>query len=108
MTSHPVPSYRQLLRTLGFSPRYTGYRLLTDAIEQYRLNPRQCITKELYPYLARTYRYQSPSGVERAIRYTIQQTWARRRGPEWEALFPYAQKAPTNLDFIAVLAEELE
>ena len=101
-------TYRQLLRNLGFSPRYAGYRLLESAIHLYNQDPRQGITKELYPALARKHGYSSISAVERAIRYSIRETWAHRTAPEWELLFPHAAKAPTNLAFIAVLAEELE
>lgn len=99
---------RQMLRTLGFSPRHAGYRLLNSAIDLYSQNPRQCITKELYPTLARRHNYRSISSVERAIRYTITDAWNRREGPEWEYMFPHSRKPPSNLAFIAVLAEELE
>lgn len=99
---------RHLLRSLGFSPRQSGYYLLTSAIDLYIRNPRQCITKELYPALARRHGYHSIYAVERAIRYSIAEAWTHRTSPEWEHLFPNAVKAPTNLTFIATLAEELE
>lgn len=101
-------NHRQLLRQLGFSPRQAGYRLLNTAIDLYLQNPRQGITKELYPALAQKHGYHTISAVERAIRYSIAEAWAHRSAPEWEELFPHAAKAPTNLSFLVVLAEELE
>ena len=101
-------THRQLLRSLGISPRQAGYRLLASAIALYIKNPRQCITKELYPALARKHGYHSIYAVERAIRYSITDAWTHRTAPEWDYLFPNAAKAPSNLAFIAVLAEELE
>lgn len=108
MYTIPAKTSSRLLRTLGFSPRRAGYRLLTTAIDLYARNPRQCITKELYPALARRHGYPSYCAVECAIRYSITEAWNHRAAPEWEVLFPHAAKAPSNLTFIAVLAEELE
>ena len=99
---------RRMLLELGFSPRHTGYRALCLAIPSYARNSSQSITKELYPSIKRQYGYDQTSAVERHIRYTISDAWEHGNPEEWKRYFPRNRKAPSNLVFIATMAEYLK
>ena len=97
-----------LLLELGFSPWHLGYRMLCQAIPRYREDRGQSITKELYPELGQRFGGCGGAGAERAIRYAVAQAWSRGRREVWEGYFPPGGKRPSNLHFIATVAEYLE
>ncbi len=99
---------RHMLRELGFSTRHTGYKALCVAIPKYAQNNTLSMTKELYPSLRKQFGYESPSAIERPIRYAISEAWEHGRANVWEQYFPGAEKAPSNSIFIATLAEYLQ
>ena len=96
---------RCTLRTLGFAPHHAGYRLLADAILLYIENRDLSVTKELYPALAKQSGLYSAASIERSIRYAISEAWNHGPHEHWYMLFPNQLKAPSNMVFIAVLAE---
>lgn len=95
------------LRQLGFGAHRLGYKCLTLAVPRYAGDDTQSLSKEVYPYVAEQLGYPDWHGVERAIRTVVQDGWNRRDPEVWEAYFPNQRKAPTNKQFIAVLAERL-
>lgn len=99
---------RQMLHELGFPVHLIGYKQLCIAIPQYSMNDNQSLTKDLYPYMAKCFRYYSWRAVERAIRNVIQVAWENRNPAVWEDYFPGLRKAPSNKQFIATIAERLK
>lgn len=96
-----------VLRALGFSPWHVGYRMLCEAIPRYRENRDQSITKELYPVVARHFGNRSGCTAERAIRYAVAEAWNHGNRAAWEGYFPGGTKPPSNLRFIATVADTL-
>ena len=96
-----------LLLMLGFRMSLTGYRCLYEAIRLMQENPRQSITKELYPAIARKCG-GTPQRVERAIRNVIRDAWQRRDEHLWCAYLPRNREGkitlPSNGEWIARLA----
>ena len=99
---------RQMLRELGFSVRHTGYQALCIAIPHYANNKTQRITKDLYPTLKKQFGYRRTNAIERPIRYAISEAWEHGSADVWAQYFPRSEKAPSNLDFIATMAEHLQ
>ena len=99
---------RQMLHELVIPAHWLGYKVLCEAIPLYAENCRQSITKELYPALAKRFGYASIHSVEHPIRYAVSCAWERRDAEIWDAYFPRQEKAPSNLLFIATLAEYLK
>ena len=96
---------RQLLAELNFPVHYLGYKVLCEAIPLYAEDDMQSLTKELYPTLAKIFQFSCAHAVERPIRYAISFAWEHRNSEIWEHYFPNLQKAPSNMVFIATLAE---
>ena len=97
---------------MGVPAHIKGYRYLATAIEICVRDIAQveCITKVLYPEIARMYASTS-SRVERAIRHAIEVAWGRGQIQEQNEMFGYTinlQKGrPTNSEFIAMLASRI-
>lgn len=96
-----------VLRELGFSPWHMGYLMLCEAIPRYRENRSQSITKELYPALARRFGNYSGCTAERTIRYAVAEAWNHGNRAVWESYFPGGTKPPSNLRFIATVADTI-
>lgn len=96
-----------VLLFLGLRMHLSGYSCLVEGIRLLRENPEQCITKELYPDIAKICGGTS-SRVEKAIRTVIRDAWIRRDDRNWAALFPPDRQgrvsAPTNNAFITRIA----
>ena len=96
-----------LLLMLGFRMSLTGYHCLHEGICLMQGNPRQSITKELYPAIARKCG-GSPQRVERAIRNVIRDAWQCRNEHLWCAYFSRNREGkiplPSNGELIARLA----
>ena len=69
-----------------------------------------CITKVLYPSIAKKYQTTS-SRVERAIRHAIEVAFSRGRVDMIDELFGYTvsngKGKPTNSEFIALIADRI-
>lgn len=104
---------RALLLKLGIPQHIKGYHFLGVAIEAVQENPDRlvAITKDLYPYIAKTHGTTS-SNVERTIRHAIEVAFDRCNLDTLEDIFGYSVDArrgrPTNKHFIAALAEVLK
>lgn len=97
-----------MLHELGISTHRLGYRHLIIAIPCYARDTDQSLSKEVYPYVASCVGFVDWHSVERSIRTVISDAWDKRIPEVWERYFPGQQKAPTNHQFIAVLAERLQ
>jgi hypothetical protein len=100
-------SVRRMLHELGIHINHNGYRRLCLGIPHYAQNPEQSLTKELYPYIARAIGNTSAVVVETAIRRAILYGWQHSDRDPWIRYFGYISRVPTNLTFIATLAEHL-
>lgn len=96
-----------LLHELGLGTHRLGYRYLTVAIPCYASDSDQNMSKEIYPYVGNCFGCVDWHPVERSIRSAIGDAWEHRNPAVWERYFPNQKKAPTNKQFVAVLAERL-
>lgn len=99
---------RQILLDLGFQPKLVGYHFLYAAIPYFAQERTVSMKKELYPYIAKEFGYPDSRGIERPIRSAISDAWKRGRREMWERYFPNFTHAPSNMVFIATLAEHLK
>ena len=97
-----------MLHDLVFPIHRFGYEQLIVAISRYAQGDILSMTKELYPYVAKHFGYTDWRAIEHAIRTVITDTWGVRDSDIWESYFPRYQKAPSNKQFIATLAERLQ
>ncbi len=98
---------KNMLHELGVPVHLIGYKELCIAIPLFAQNNLQCVTKELYPDVARSIGYPGRHGIERSIRKAISDAWNKRDAAIWEKYFPNLNNAPSNKLFIATLAERL-
>lgn len=109
MHHQKISSY---LKQLGFTPSRRGYYSTQYAILFAYENPLllKSITKKLYPLIAKKLN-ESVYSVEKNIRYSIEQAWLQADNDLIDDIFKYsinAEKAkPTNLQFIATMAEHI-
>ena len=102
----------EVIHEIGVPAHIKGYQYLREAIVVAVRNPDiiQGITKELYPYLAKTF-HTTPSRVERAIRHAIEVAWDRGDLEVLEKWFgntiSHLKGKPTNSEFIALIADKL-
>lgn len=99
---------RKSLRELGIPVHRMGYKVLCEAIPRYAVNDRQMLSKELYPALAETFGFTNGCAVERSVRSSIASAWGHRDPAVWDSYFPNSHRAPTNLIFIATLANRMK
>lgn len=99
---------RKMLRALGFQIQYNGYRRLCIGIPYFASDPEQSLSKNLYPHIADTIGNTSACDVESSIRRSIVIAWNIGDRSTWEYFFPSAKKPPSNLTFIATLADYLQ
>lgn len=95
---------RKILHEFRFPMHQSGYRQLCTAIPMYAENPEISMTKELYPHLSKQFGRDVESSIRRAILFT----WEHGNREAWEKYFPGHMKAPSNLVFIAAIAEQLK
>ncbi|MBQ2786066.1 MAG: response regulator [Oscillospiraceae bacterium] len=98
-----------LLR-LGVSTKLRGYGYLRECILLMAQDPRQSVTKELYP--AAAFRLGATAvQIERSIRSAVNTAWSRQDRNIWQLYFPADQTGliprPTNARFISRLADML-
>lgn len=103
----------KLFHEMGIPAHFRGYAYLRDAIimavQEVELMGN--ITKHLYPRIAEKYR-STPSGVESAIRHTIEVGWQRGNPEYFAKIFGPGErgskgKFPTTASFIAKIADRL-
>lgn len=96
----------------GIPPHIKGYKYLTMCIYEGTVNPKilKVITKELYLKVADFYD-TSPSGVERAMRHSLEVAWAMGNISEmFEAegiIYKDQVVKPTCKEFIILISENL-
>ena len=102
----------RLIQKIGIPANLKGYHYLREAIclainDQRMLS---YITKQLYPTVARKFN-TTPSGVEAAIRHSIEIAWYKSDGDILRSQFGYTiyneRYKPTNSELIAIIADEL-
>lgn len=97
-----------ILLRLCISPKRKGFEYLQDCVELYLQDPCLCVTKHLYPQVAKKHRTNALA-VERAIRQAIHAAWEERNDRIWREYFLVDRSGtvprPTNAEFIAQLAE---
>lgn len=98
-----------LLR-LGISTKLRGYGYLRECILLMALDPRQSVTKELYPAAAARLGATAVQ-LERSIRSAVNTAWSRQDRQVWQLYFPADHTGmiprPTNARFISRLADML-
>lgn len=92
---------RAIMLEIRFPVHHCGYRQLCEAIPMFVQNPEISMTKELYPRLAKQFKRDSEASIRRAILYA----WEHGNRVVWDKHFPNSEKAPSNLVFIATIAE---
>lgn len=101
---------KALLKDCGIPNHILGYSYLMVAIPMYRKNPRQKITSELYPSVARHFE-TTGSRVERGIRHAIECGFDRCGADMitmvWGNTLDPSRGKPTNREFIAHIADML-
>lgn len=99
-----------MLLALGVPVKRKGFACLETAIELIDRDPRQSVTKALYPAVAKIHGCSRES-VERAIRGAIQAAWDHRDEKVWRLYFTLCREGhvprPTNSTFITTLARRL-
>lgn len=111
-TEHEA-TIKEMLRRLGVPAHLRGYRYMITAILAVLRSERmmECVTKELYPYVAKTHD-STATRVERALRHAIEVAWGRGNIEEQERLFgctvSLTKGKPTNSEFIAMVANQIQ
>lgn len=97
-----------ILLRLRISPKRKGFEYLQECVALYLQDPCLCVTKHLYPQVAKKHRTNTQA-VERAIRQAIHAAWEIRNDHIWREYFLVDRSGtvprPTNAEFIAQLAE---
>lgn len=106
----PGMTVANTLMALGIATKHRGYTYLREAIPLFAEDPRQAITKELYPAVGKRYNASSDQ-VERAIRTAVERAWNQRDEQVWKLYFTPSPEGsirkPSNSEFIFRLADQL-
>lgn len=92
---------------LGIPAHKVGFEQLHLAIVRFSQDKMQTMTKEIYPFVARSLGCSSWRAVERSIRDAIGYAWVRRDLTVWANYFPKHKRPPSNKSFIAAVAEKV-
>ncbi|NLC66240.1 MAG: sporulation transcription factor Spo0A [Clostridium sp.] len=107
-----VQEISYLLQKAGIPPHVKGYQYLRMCIYEAMVNMEilSAITKELYPKVAERYS-TTPSGVERAIRHSLEIAWGKgtvlEMFKEENISYNSSSKKPTNKEFILLISEKM-
>lgn len=100
----------RLLQDLGFSNKLDGFYALKVAIPLFAADPKQRLSKELYPEVASILGNCSAAQVEHAIRTAVKAAWNSHDAECWDSVFPgnttRVKERPSNRCFIAALSEK--
>lgn len=108
--SHPDPrtEVSNMLLRLGISTKLKGYAYLRESVLLMARDPRQSVTKELYPAAAVQFG-ATAAQVERSIRSAIDTAWQQHDRQIWQLYFTANDARmiprPTNSVFISRLAD---
>lgn len=106
----PRTTATNLLLSLGVPTKLKGYTFLREALLVSMTDPRQSVTKELYPAVAEICGGNA-SQVERAIRSAINAAWEHRDERVWRLYFQPGPDGsvprPTNASFISRLTDRM-
>ncbi len=97
----------RLLSELSVPAHKTGYRQLMTAIPLFAKDPRQSLSKEIYPAVAAAIGCGDWKAVEHSIRRAILSAWQYRDPTIWSKYFSDGKKPPSNKLFISVLARHI-
>ncbi len=110
--SNPDPraTVSNALLRLGVSTKLRGYGYLRECVLLMARDPRQSVTKELYPAVAAQFG-ASAMQIERSVRSAVNTAWGRRDRQVWQLYFAPDDSGciprPTNAVFISRLADML-
>lgn len=119
MVASTLPPYCDLegqtathLHSMEFYTHLDGYHQLCVGIPIFTQNPGICLSKELYPAIAKQMKLPDPRSVERSIRHAIENAWKHKNSTVWLQYFSKrtldADRCPSNKQFISAIAEKLE
>lgn len=97
----------QLLRHLGIRQNYRGYYYTLDSLAAVLEDPMMltCITKVLYPVIAKRYG-RTAAAIEHGIRTVINQVWEEGNRDLLQKLSGcQLLHRPSNAEFLAILAD---
>ena len=107
----PFLQAQLLLHSLGFSPKLAGWNMLRIGIPAFAKDPRQALSKELYPLIAREVGSTDGRAVEHSIRTCIEKAWLRHDAIIWAKYFPPNGDGkipcPSNSLLLKTLAKEI-
>ena len=99
------------LLQLGFGSHRDGYHFLIYGTPLFAENPRQTVTKELYPAIGKHFG-KTGQQVERSIRSATESAWACRNDSLWREYFSPAPDGtiprPTNSQMLFTLVRLLD
>jgi len=99
------------LHVLNFQTHLDGYHQLCVGIPLACENPRQPLTKELYPAIAKALNVSDWRAVEHSVRKAIFAAWQQRDDVVWGKYFPPDSQGripcPSNKQFISRLTQML-
>lgn len=106
--THAADLTRAILHELDVPVHQNGYVQLCIGLPYFAQKSKPTLSKELYPYIAEEFGGVSSDDVESSIRRSIKSAWKNRDPEAWEKYFPKRDRPPSNLVFIATLAEYLK
>ncbi len=99
-----------LLLSIGYSTKHDGYWYLISAIPIFAADMNQCVTKHLYPAVAKPLG-RNPQQIERSIRNATNIAWRKQDCKARQQYFPTAPDGsvprPTNKVLVSHLADAL-
>lgn len=99
-----------VLLEIGIPMSISGTPYIIEAVCKSIESPFQTMTKDLYPYLAKTFK-TNPMGIERAIRNAIKISCDKGRIIQINKIFGVEiykpNERPYNSEFIALLVEKI-
>lgn len=107
-TLDPQEQTARHLRKLVMPEHRDGFQQLRVGIPLYLADPRQSLSKELYPAIAELCGNGNGNQVERSIRELIHESWGKRNVAVWKQYFPDMNKPPSNKVFLSNLARVLQ
>lgn len=99
---------KDCLNSLKFSSNWTGSKMLWMAVPWYMEDNKLTAYKDLYPRLSPYFDHCSADAAGQDIRYAIARAFEQGSREAWEKIFPGITKAPSNMVFIATVAEYLQ
>ena len=100
------------LHQLGFNSNLDGFQMLAVGLPLFFSDPKQQLTKELYPAISCALESGNGQTVERSIRQAIHNAWQQRNDSIWEQYFSRDAKGeirnPSNKKFLSALVTRLQ